>query len=106
MLHPFSVTRGSLKLQKQNPSRGKNHLFYGWHETTQTRKNYRPNENLHRRGKAASIQLLQIEKGGQHCLTFTDVEQFLALLTEVKNTFDILKAKLSMSGTEESKGTF
>ena len=34
--------------------------------------------------------------------TFTDVEQFSALLTEVKNTFDILKANLSMSGTQES----
>ena len=34
--------------------------------------------------------------------TFNDVEQFSALLTEMKNTFDILKSNLSMSGTQES----
>ena len=34
--------------------------------------------------------------------TFNDVDQFSALLTEMKNTFDILKANLSMSGTQES----
>ena len=34
--------------------------------------------------------------------TFTDVEQFSALLTETKNGFDILKANLDKSGTQES----
>ena len=34
--------------------------------------------------------------------TFTDVEQFSALLTETKNAFDILKANLDKSGTQES----
>lgn len=34
--------------------------------------------------------------------SFSDVEQFSALLTEMKNTFDILKSNLSMSGTQES----
>ena len=34
--------------------------------------------------------------------SFNDVEQFSALLTEMKNTFDILKSNLSMSGTQES----
>ena len=34
--------------------------------------------------------------------SFADVEQFSALLTEEKKTFDILKTNSSMSGTQES----
>lgn len=34
--------------------------------------------------------------------TFSDVDQFSALLTETKNAFDILKSNLDKSGTQES----
>ena len=44
-----------------------------------------------------ALSSIHPEKG-----TFNDVDQFAALLTEMKNTFDILKANLSMSGTQES----
>ena len=47
--------------------------------------------------KWPALANIRPEKG-----TFTDVDQFSALLTETKNAFDILKANLDKSGTQES----
>lgn len=47
--------------------------------------------------KWPALSSIRPEKG-----TFGDVEQFGALLTETKNAFDILKANLDKSGTQES----
>lgn len=47
--------------------------------------------------KWPALSSIHPEKG-----TFGDVDQFAALLTETKNAFDILKANLDKSGTEES----
>jgi hypothetical protein len=105
-VHPLS--RESLESYTSKiPQEGKNHLLTDGMKT-------------HRQGQIADLMRIcldEVKPLVSNCFgerwpallnihpdrgSFSDVEQFSALLTEVKNTFDILKSNLSMSGTQES----
>ena len=105
-IHPCS--RESLEAYcSKIPSDGKNHILTDGmkaHRLAQITELMRicvedvaPNVSNCFGDRWPALANIRAEKG-----TFADVDQFSALLTEMKNTFDILKANLSMSGTQES----